>query len=167
MVRDATAADLEAINKIENDAILTQFGHFGTSPLLLEATQTAFDGAAGIYPWVVAELDGIVRGFARAGVWKPREAYRWTTEVGVYVDPSCHRRGIGKELYCLLFQLLKEQGFHTIVAGITIPNEASIKLHESLGMVKIGVFPDMGYKMGEWRSVGYWTKVIGEGPPGQ
>lgn len=160
MVRPATAQDLTLIIRIENHAIETGFAHFGTEPVSLEAATAAFEAAQGTYPWLIKEWDGEVVAFARATLWKPRKAYQWTTEVGVYVDPDHQGKGFGKELYWVLFPELERRGFQTIVAGIALPNEPSIRLHEAFGMTHIGTFPNMGYKLGEWRSVGYWVKSL-------
>lgn len=160
MVRPATDQDLSSVIGIENHAIETGFAHFGTEPVSLESAIASFEAARGVYPWLVKEFDGEVVGFARASIWKPRQAYQWTTEVGVYIDPSQQGKGFGKELYRVLFSELEERGFQTIVAGIALPNEPSIRLHEAFGMTHIGTFPNMGYKLGEWRSVGYWVRSL-------
>lgn len=160
MVRPATDQDLSSIIRIENHAIETGFAHFGTEPVSREAATIAFEVAQGKHPWLVKELGGQVVAFARASLWKPRQAYQWTTEVGVYVDPNQQGKGFGKELYRVLFPELEERGFQTIVAGIALPNEPSVRLHEAFGMTHIGTFPNMGYKLGEWRSVGYWVKTF-------
>jgi L-amino acid N-acyltransferase YncA len=165
MVRDAENGDLAAINRIENDAIEVTFAHFGLVPVTLAETEQAFAQAMGRYPWVVKEQDGQVIGFARATSWKPREAYRWTTEVGVYVSPNFQGQGVGKELYAALFPKLQQMGFRTILAGIAQPNDPSVRLHEAFGMAHVGTLPNVGFKQGEWRSVGYWAMTIGEGPP--
>ncbi|HJP82992.1 MAG TPA: GNAT family N-acetyltransferase [Fimbriimonadaceae bacterium] len=161
MVRQATAEDLEGINTIENWAVENIFGHFGISAVELSATCGAFDAARGIYPWFVADRDGKVIGFARAAAWKAREAYRRSTEIGIYVAPEHHGQGIGRSLYAELFGELERMDFHTVIAGITLPNPASVRLHESFGMTRIGTFPEVGFKFGEWRSVGYWCRVLG------
>jgi L-amino acid N-acyltransferase YncA len=162
MVRHAEPRDLEAINRIENDAIENTFAHFGLVPVSLEDTEKAYCQAKDTYPWVVKELEGKVVGFARATAWKPREAYRKTTEIGVYVDGEFQGKGIGKELYTALFPALKEMGFRTILAGIAQPNEPSVRLHEAFGMVHVGTLPNVGFKHGEWRSVGYWAKELAD-----
>ena len=160
MVRPATVDDLAAIVRIENEAIDNGFAHFGSSHVTLDETRRAFELAHERYPWYVAEIDGAIVGFARCGPWKTREAYRWTTEVGVYVDPEWQGKGIGKALYQEIFPAMERAGFHTILAGIALPNDASIRLHESFGMTPIGTLPQVGFKLGEWRDVGYWAKTL-------
>lgn len=163
MVRPAEQRDLAAINRIENEAIDRTFAHFGVVPVALDETLGAYLQRK--HPWVVKDVDDKVVAFARATTWKPREAYQWTTEVGVYVDPEFHGRGFGRELYQQLFHALERDGFRTIVAGIALPNDASVRLHEAMGMKHVGTLPNMGFKMGEWRSVGYWALTLADGPP--
>jgi phosphinothricin acetyltransferase len=108
------------------------------------------------HPWLVAELDGEVVGFAYGSPHRERAAYRWAADVSVYLAAKAHRRGIGRELYQTLFELLKRQGLQTLCAGITLPNEASVGLHEALGFRRIGVYRRIGFKRGCWRDVGWW-----------
>jgi len=108
------------------------------------------------HPWLVAELDGEVVGFAYGSPHRERAAYRWAADVSVYLAERSHRRGIGRALYEKLFGLLKEQGFHTLCAGISLPNDASIGLHEALGFVPVGIYRNIGFKHGAWHDVGWW-----------
>jgi phosphinothricin acetyltransferase len=118
------------------------------------------------YPWLVAELDGAVAGYAYAGQHRERASYRWSTDVTVYVSAAHHRRGIGRALYVRLFALLMEQGYYEAGAGITLPNDASVALHESLGFRAVGVYRDIAFKFGAWRDVGWWQKTLREHAPG-
>ena len=120
---------------------------------------------AAAHLWLVAETEGRVVGFAYAGRHAARAAYRWAAEVSVYLDPSQQRRGIGRSLYVELIAALGEAGFCTLCAGITQPNEASNRLHESLGFAPIGTYERIGFKHGKWHDV-MWMKldlVEGEG----
>jgi phosphinothricin acetyltransferase len=108
------------------------------------------------YPWLVAEIDGEVAGYVYATQHRERAAYRWVVEVAVYIADTYHRRGIGRALYSALFELLRAQGYFQAYAGITLPNAASVKLHQSLGFNPVGVFPYIGYKQGRWLDVGWW-----------
>lgn len=107
-------------------------------------------------PWFVTEIEDRVVGYAYASSWRTRAAYQWTVEVSAYLDPSLHRRGIGRRLYAALFDRLRRLGYRKIVAGITLPNPASVALHETLGFRPIGVFHHVGFKMGQWHDVGWW-----------
>lgn len=117
------------------------------------------------HPWLVAEDGGEVAGYAYASPHHERAAYRWTADVAVYLDPAYSRRGIGRALYAALFGLLVEQGLYVACAGITLPNEASVGLHESLGFTPIGVYQRVGWKAGAWWDVGWWQRQLVEPGP--
>lgn len=112
------------------------------------------------YPWLVAEIDGTVVGYAYACEHRVRRAYRWSVEVTVYLAPTAHRRGIGRGLYARLFELLRAQGYVNAISGITLPNAASIGLHEGMGFVRIAVYPHVGFKSGAWHDVGWWQRTL-------
>jgi phosphinothricin acetyltransferase len=114
------------------------------------------------HEWLVSERDGVVVGYAYGGVHRTRAAYNRTVEVSAYVDRSAQRSGVGRELYEELFRRLKERGFRLLVAGVTMPNAASIGLHESLGFERVGVFHDIGFKSGRWWDVGWWELDLGD-----
>ena len=114
------------------------------------------------YPWLVAELDGVVAGYAYAGQHRVRASYRWSADVTVYVSAAHHRRGVGRALYTQLFTLLAQQGYYEACAGITLPNAASVALHESLGFRPVGVYRNIAFKFGAWRDVGWWQKTLRE-----
>jgi L-amino acid N-acyltransferase YncA len=108
------------------------------------------------YAWLVAELDGRVVGFAYASQHRPRAAYRWDVDVAIYMDRVAHGRGLGRALYEALFELLRHQGIYVAVAGIALPNDASVGLHRALGFVRVGTYERIGYKAGAWRAVEWW-----------
>ena len=116
------------------------------------------------WAWLVAEIDGRPCGYAYGGEHRTRTAYRYSTEISVYLDPRVHRRGIGRRLYERLFARLVERGYCNAYAGITLPNDASVRLHESMGMRSIGVFPRVGWKFGTWHDVGWWHVALREVP---
>lgn len=120
------------------------------------------------HAWLVAEREGEVAGYAYATAFQERPAYRWSASVSVYVGASARGRGVGRALYGALFERLRERGFRMACAGITLPNEASVGLHESLGFERVGVNPEIGWKDGAWRDVGWYQLELtpaGEGPP--
>ncbi|MCH7736285.1 MAG: N-acetyltransferase [Chloroflexi bacterium] len=119
-------------------------------------------------PWLVCESDERILGYAYAGPHRARAAYQWSVEVSVYVQADARQMGVGRALYRSLFDLLTLQGFRNAFAGITLPNPASVALHESLGFQPIGVYRDVGHKLGRWHDVGWWQLPLGEddGPPG-
>lgn len=106
------------------------------------------------YPYLIAVADdGEIAGFAHGGRHRERDGYRWTVDVTVYLDPRHHRRGVGTALYGALFELLGRQGYWTACAGITLPNDASLGLHTSVGFTPVGVYHRVAYKHGAWRDV--------------
>ena len=113
-------------------------------------------------PWLVCEGDGRFLGYAYAGPHRTRAAYQWSVEVSVYVHADARQMGIGRAFYRSLFGLLTLQGFRNAFAGITLPNPASVRLHESLGFQSIGVYRDVGRKLGRWHDVGWWQLPLGE-----
>lgn len=122
------------------------------------------------YPWLIAEDAGEVAGYAYASRHRERAAYRWTAEVAVYTAAQHRRRGVGRALYETLFELLARQGLRTVCAGVTLPNDASLALHEACGFEPIGVFRRVGFKRGEWRDVAWWQLVLPSddaGPPAE
>lgn len=113
-------------------------------------------GVTATHPWLVAERGGAVVGFAYASRHRERAAYRWACDVAIYVDAAHHRLGVGRRLYEALFERLRAQRFHVACAGITLPNDASVRLHEALGFEPVGVYRAIGWKAGAWRDVGWW-----------
>lgn len=107
-------------------------------------------------PWLVCEVEGEILGYAYASKHRQRAAYQWSVESSVYVGAKLRRKGVGKALYSSLFQLLQLQGFYNVYAGITLPNLASVALHENLGFSHIGTYELVGYKLGKWHDVGWW-----------
>ena len=118
-------------------------------------------------PWLVWDEADDILGYAYATPWKSRSAYRYSVESAVYVRSGATGRGIGKALYAELLNRLACQGMHSVVAGISLPNPASIALHEQLGFAKVAEFPEIGRKHDRWVNVGYWHKCLdseAEGP---
>jgi L-amino acid N-acyltransferase YncA len=120
------------------------------------------------HQFLVAEEDGEVLGYAYACRWAERPAYDWSVETSIYVAAGQQGKGVGRALYAELFERLRAQGFRIAVAGITLPNPASIGLHESMGFEPIGALRDIGWKEDGWRDVGFWQlslQPLGEGTP--
>ena len=118
------------------------------------------------YPWLVAERDGEPAGYAYGSQHRTRAAYRWAVDVTVYVDAARHRGGVGRELYAALLPLLARQRFQIACAGIALPNDASVGLHEAMGFELVGVYRDIGFKAGAWRDVGWWqARLLPAGTP--
>ena len=123
------------------------------------ARRIAGDGRD-LHPWLVAELDGAIVGYASSSPFRARPAYRWTAETGVYLDPRAQGRGIGRALMERMLELLTRQGFTAVVAGITVPNAPSVVLHEKLGFEPCATYRDTGFKLGEWRTVQVFARDL-------
>jgi phosphinothricin acetyltransferase len=122
------------------------------------------------HAWLVAEEGGRVVGYAYATPFNERPAYRWSASVSVYVAEAARGSGVGRALYGALFERLRERGLRMACAGITLPNEASLGLHESLGFEQTGLNREIGWKHGAWRDVGWFQlqlRPAGEGPPAE
>ena len=128
-------------------------------PTLAEITQRISNTLAR-YPWLSCEEAGQVLGYAYASAHRTRAAYQWSVDVSAYVHPTARRRGVGQALYTSFVQILGEQGFYNAYAGIALPNPASVRLHESVGFRSVGVYQQVGYKLGAWHDVGWWQLAL-------
>ncbi len=114
------------------------------------------------FPWLTAEHEGAVLGYAYASRHRERAAYQWAVDVSVYVHEQWRGKGIGRALYTALFGILREQGYFHTYAGITLPNPASVALHEAMGMTPVGIYRQVGFKLGAWHDVGWWQGTLQE-----
>ena len=161
-LRSARPSDATALAALLAEEVRSGVAHFGTSaPTEAEVARDIAES----YPFLVAEQDGEVLGLARASPYKARGAYRWTAEIGVYLAPGHQGRGHGRRLVTALIEALEQRGYRTLLAGIALPNPASVALFEGLGFRHAGTLPAVGYKHGAWRDVGYWHRHLGQGPP--
>lgn len=157
MIRPARPADSEALAKIYNHYIRHSVVTFeeqvlDSQDMLARTQQVAELG----FPWLVAEKGGAILGYAYANRWRERSAYRFSVESTVYLAPNESGNGWGTRLYCALFEELRKLDVHAVIGGITLPNPASVALHEKMGMRKVAEFPEVGFKQGQWLDVGYW-----------
>jgi L-amino acid N-acyltransferase YncA len=159
-VRAATADDAAAIAALYAPYVVGSIVSFETHPPDADAMAARIAGADGLYPWFVACDGEEVVGFAYACAFRTRPAYRFTVETTVYVADGAHRRGIGRLLYRVLLPVLEAQGYAQAIAAITLPNEASVRLHEAVGFTQIGTYEKVGFKFREWRSVGLWQRAL-------
>jgi phosphinothricin acetyltransferase len=112
------------------------------------------------YPWLVCEINDNIVGYAYASAFSGRAAYDWSVDFSIYINPQYHSRKIGKALYYCLFELLKLQGFCNAFAGVALPNIKSESLHQSFGFKPIGVYRNVGYKLGKWHDVKWFGLKI-------
>jgi phosphinothricin acetyltransferase len=159
MIRPATSNDAKAIAVIYNYYILNTQITFEESRVDEQAISIRILAEPKL-PWLVFEESNQVIGYCYATPWKSRSAYRYTLECSVYVMDSHQNKGIGKKLYLALIQNLKNKGFHSVLAGISLPNKVSVSFHEKLGFKKVGQLEQVGFKFKEWIDVGYWQYVL-------
>lgn len=160
-IRLATADDFDAIAAITNHYIRTTAIHFGTDDVSGDELRQLWREHEQLYPWLVSEREGRCVAYAKASVWRSRAAYRWTPETGIYVHHEQLGQGLGRPLYARLIALLRAQGFHSLMAGATLPNAASVRLHEELGFATVGTVREAGCKFGRWHDVIFWQLRLG------
>lgn len=129
------------------------------APSAAEMTARIESGGA-LHPWLVTEENGELLGFASASRFRPRPGYRFTVETSVYVAPGRQGQGIGRALYSPLLDLLVRQGFTQAIAAITLPNDASVRLHEAFGFARCGVYRQVGWKLGRWWDVALFQRAL-------
>lgn len=158
-LRAATESDLPAIRDIYEPFVEQTAITFASDPPTLSDLETKLQKKTH-HPWLVCELDGSVVGYAYAGPIRERDAYRWSVETSIYVDPDFQRCGVARALYTALLEILAQQGYATAYAVVTTPNPPSIAFHESFGFERAGRFDRMGYKHGSWHDVEWWVREL-------
>lgn len=161
-LRPAVASDFAAIAELTNRFVNGTAIHFGYQPVSAADLESSWQRGLARYPWLVAEVDARFAGYAKAGVWRERDAYSWTVETGIYLCEAQRGRGVATALYGRLLRLLARQGFRSVVAGITLPNPPSVALHERLGFVSVGIVRAAGYKLARWHDVGFWQLELSD-----
>ncbi|MEY2931861.1 MAG: hypothetical protein RL033_2610 [Pseudomonadota bacterium] len=155
-IRFASADDAAGVAAIYAPNISGSVISFEAVPPTTEQMRERITSTLAQTPWLVCEREGQLLGYAYASPHMERAAYLWSLNVSVYVAPGCRRQGVGRALYASLFALLQLAGYYAAHAGVTLPNPASVGLHESVGFVPIGVFRAVGFKLGAWQDVGWW-----------
>lgn len=159
--RAATPDDAAAIADIYAPFVRESAVSFDTEPPDEAAMRARIEAGGGLYPWLVGEdEDGVLLGYALAARFRDRPAYRFTVETSVYLRSDVAGRGIGRRLYEPLLAILEAQGFTQAIAAITLPNEASVRLHERLGFERAGTYRQVGWKFGAWHDVGLWQRAL-------
>lgn len=160
-VKEAATGDADAIARIYNHYVAESIVTFEESPVSsADMTQRILEIRDDGLPWLVAELGDGVAGYAYASKWKGRCAYRYATEITVYLGMESQGQGVGSLLYMQLFDKLRQRGMHTVIAGIALPNAASVALHEKMGLEKVAHFREVGRKFDRWIDVGYWQATL-------
>lgn len=155
-IRPVNLTDAAQIAEVYNYYIQNTHHTFETEPLSADEMKERIGTITGDYPYLVAEEYGEILGYAYATQFRLRQAYAFSAEVSIYVRNAAKQKGIGTQLYTQLFDELADTSIHAIVAGISLPNDASVRFHEKLGFSKVAHFREVGYKLGRWVDVGYW-----------
>ena len=159
-IRDFTPADLPGLCEIYNYYIENTVITFEEVPLTVEQLGKRVAAYTQDHPWLVGEENGALVGYAYAGKWHERSAYRHSVEVSVYLRHTERGRGHGTTLYRELLNRVSHRQCHVIIGGIALPNEASVRLHEKFGFTKAAHYREVGWKFGKWIDVGYWQKIL-------
>jgi phosphinothricin acetyltransferase len=160
-VRAVAPADAAGIAAIYNHFVAHTVVTFEEEPVSADEFARRMEAVrSASLPWLVAEQAGRIVGYTYATQWRARSAYRFSSEVAVYLGPDAAGRGIGSMLYTELFQLLRAKGIHVVIGGIALPNDASVALHEKFGMRKVAHFAEVGFKFGKWVDVGFWECML-------
>jgi phosphinothricin acetyltransferase len=160
--RTATAQDAAGIRAVYAPYIETTVFTFETELPTVQDIAARIEKGLKKFPWIVCTIDGTIAGYVYASAHRDREAYQWTCECSVYIDARFHGRGLGPSLYSALFQILKMQGLKTVYAGITLPNEPSVRLHEKCGFEHFATYEQVGYKFNNWQKVGWWRLQLND-----
>jgi phosphinothricin acetyltransferase len=160
------ARDAEAVAEIYRPAVESSIASFEEVPPTAGEMAERMVAVLRHTPWIVADDDGSVAGYAYAARHRERAGYRWSVDISVYVAASRHGRGIGRALYDELLARLRRQRFVNVYAGIALPNPPSVRLHEAIGMRRIGVYERVGWKFGAWHDVAWYGLRLSE-PAGQ
>lgn len=159
-IRSASVDDSAAIAEIYEHWVRETVVSFETEAPNPAEIARRLGNAAARHPWLVAEVEGQIVGYAYATAWKGRPAYDGSVESTIYLASGQEGRGLGFELYKALLKRLWEAGVHTVLGGIALPNPASVALHEKLGFTKVAHLRELGFKHGGWVDVGYWQLVF-------
>jgi phosphinothricin acetyltransferase len=161
LVRPATAADAEAIARIYNYYVANTVITFEEEAVPTPDMGARIAEAQSLsLPWLVAEVEGAIVGYAYARRWRPRSAYKYSAETTIYLERGYEGRRIGTTLYSALLPLLRERGIHVAIGGVALPNEASVALHEKLGFERVATFRQVGFKHDRWVDVAYWQLLL-------
>ncbi|HEU5398616.1 MAG TPA: arsinothricin resistance N-acetyltransferase ArsN1 family B [Gammaproteobacteria bacterium] len=159
-IRPVRVSDATALAAIYAPSVTEGAASFELTPPTAEQMAERIQRNLQERPWLVLEAADAVLGYAYASAHNERPAYRWSVNVSVYVFAGCRRQGVGRALYRELFAQLRGRGYYNAYAGITLPNAASVGLHESFGFMPVGVYRHAGFKLGRWWDVGWWQKSL-------
>jgi len=161
-IRIASGDDAEGVLAVYAPIVRDTAISFETVPPTVAQMRERIESTLTVLPWLVAADEQEIVGYAYASRHRERAAYQWAVEVSAYVREDARRGGVARALYRAMLDILKDLSYRTALAGIALPNEASVAFHESMGFVKVGVYHNVGYKMESWHDVGWWELALGE-----
>jgi len=161
-IRLAHTSDAPAILGIYAPYIEQTSITFETETPSVEAFAARIETYLQNWPWLVCEIDGRIAGYAYAARYRERVAYQWSVECSVYIHDDFLRAGVAGALYQTLFDILKAQGYRNVYAVINLPNDRSVALHERMGFKWFATYEQVGYKLGQWKNVGWWRLILNE-----
>ncbi|MEP7230883.1 MAG: arsinothricin resistance N-acetyltransferase ArsN1 family B [Ginsengibacter sp.] len=161
-IRVALPTDAESILAIYAPYIINTSFTFETEVPSVEAFEQRINSYLANWPWLVCEVDGVFAGYAYATRHRERTAYQWSVESSVYIHDDFQKTGIATVLYKVLLEILKRQGLRNVYAGINLPNDRSVAFHEKCGFKWFANYENVGYKLGKWKTVGWWVKQLND-----
>ncbi|PKQ46967.1 GNAT family N-acetyltransferase [Confluentibacter flavum] len=156
MIRDVNIQDAKQIVDIYNYYVLNSIVTLDLVPFSTQDFEEKIKTISNQFPFIVYEENNVLLGYAYANTFRTKPAYNNTVELTIYLKYDELGKQIGKKMYSELLDQLKKQNYHVVIGGLTLPNDASIKLHENLGFEKVAHFKEVGYKFNKWHDVGFW-----------
>ena len=160
-IRSAAPQDADAVAAIYAPAVADRATSFELTPPDGDEMRRRIVSVLQRFPWLVCEAPRGPLGYVYATAHRDRAAYRWSVDVAAYVSADAQRRGIARALYTALFEILSLQGYRNAYAGITLPNPASVAMHEAMGFARVGIYHRVGYKFGQWHDVAWFQRTLG------
>ncbi|WP_100615091.1 GNAT family N-acetyltransferase [Confluentibacter citreus] len=160
MIRNVNIHDAKQIVDIYNYYVLNSIVTFDQIPFSEQDFKERIETISSQYPFIVFEEDHHILGYAYANMFRQKPAYKHTVETTIYLKHDVQGRQIGSALYIELLKTLKDQNYHAIIGGLTLPNDASVRLHEKLGFKQVAHFKEVGFKFNKWLDVGFWELIL-------
>jgi L-amino acid N-acyltransferase YncA len=160
VIRPATAGDAAACAAIYAPFVRDTWVSFETEVPDEAEVARRIAAISASHAWLVADVGGVVAGYAYGSAHRTRGAYGTSCDVTIYIDPGFGRRGVGRSLYAQLLPVLAQRGFHAAYAGIALPNEGSVALHQATGFEPVGIYREVGWKLGAWRDTSWWQRLL-------
>jgi len=164
MIRMATPNDAAGCQTIYAPIVRETIVTYEVDPPSVEEMRRRIEAVLPLFPWLVDEQEGMIIGYAYGSQHRSRTAYQWSVEVSVYVHESHRRQGVGRRLCVALLDRLRGQGYRTALAGIGLPNMASVELHRDIGFSHVGTYHNVGFKMGRWLDTDWWELSLQDLP---